>query len=173
MKKFIIIIIIRNEQNWIVNSYWKSGINAQNSFLYQVFIIYCFRKTKTLKQYHRNFEKIDTNKSNLQKSLSIFLQLHYIYLHSKTPNPMIQINTNQIYYYLIIIYSNKKIIYQFFYNTNLSHLSWYNFPQKRSNKFSLKQIKSKDYQTSPNFPKGRNQANTRSYFQKNPRKLLC
>lgn len=49
-------------------SCWKSGINTQNSFLYQVFIIYRFKKTKTLKQYDPNFEKINANKSNLQKS---------------------------------------------------------------------------------------------------------
>ena len=69
MKKFI--IILQNEStklNCQFKPCWKSGINIQNSFLYQVFIIYRFKKTKTLKQYDPNFEKIDANKSNLQKS---------------------------------------------------------------------------------------------------------
>ena len=95
MKKFI--IILQNEStklNCQFKPCWKSGINIQNSFLYQIFIIYCFKRTKTLKQYDPNFEEIDANKSNLQKSfnLLIFLQLQKILHFHKTLFAVVRIN---------------------------------------------------------------------------------
>lgn len=93
MKKFI--IILQNESTKLncqfKPSSWKSAINAQNSFLYQVFIIYCFKKTKILKQYDPK-EEIDANKSNLQKSLSIFLQFQKTLHFHKILFAIIRIN---------------------------------------------------------------------------------
>lgn len=130
MKKFIIIIILQNEStklNCQFKPYWKSEINTWNSFSYQVFIIYCFRRTKSiLKQYHRNFEEIDTNKSNFQKSLSIFLELQKTLHFHKILFAVVRINanliklilkypiqwleTNQIYHHLLT-QTNTSLLY--------------------------------------------------------------